>query len=122
MTPRHLTIAAVCALAWLAPVVAQAHAHLDHASPAVGSTVTKAPKEVAIWFTEALEPKFSSIEVRDAKGVAVQAGPATLAPDNTAQLRVPLKALTPGTYKVMWRVLSVDTHRSQGTFTFKVGR
>ena len=30
------------------------------------------------------------------------------------QLRVPLKALPPGTYKVIWRVLSVDTHRTQG--------
>ncbi|HJS62184.1 MAG TPA: copper resistance protein CopC, partial [Pseudolabrys sp.] len=27
----------------------------------------------------------------------------------------------PGTYKVFWRVLSVDTHRAQGDFTFRVG-
>ena len=61
------------------------------------------------------------IEVRDGKGVAVTAGTATLVPGNTAQLRVPLKDLAPGTYKVIWRVLSVDTHRSQGEFSFRVG-
>ena len=106
----------------LLPVAAFAHAHLDHASPAVGSTVTQAPTEVSLWFTEALEAKFSTIEVRDAQGTAVQAGPATLARDNAAQLRVPLKALPLGTYNVIWRVLSVDTHRTQGNFTFRVGR
>ena len=40
---------------------------------------------------------------------------------SAAQLRVPLKAMPPGTYKVIWRVLSVDTHRAQGDFTFRVG-
>jgi len=102
-------------------MAALAHAHLDHASPTVGSTVAQPPKEVSLWFTEALEAKFSTVEVRDAQGRLVQAGPATLASDNTAQLRVPLKALSPGTYKVIWRVLSVDTHRTQGDFTFRVG-
>ena len=38
------------------------------------------------------------------------------------ELRVPLKALPPGTYQVTWRVLSVDTHRTQGNFTFHVGQ
>ncbi|MSP32816.1 MAG: hypothetical protein EXR03_08360 [Pseudolabrys sp.] len=31
------------------------------------------------------------------------------------------QAAAAGTYKVIWRVLSVDTHRSQGNFTFRVG-
>jgi methionine-rich copper-binding protein CopC len=121
MTLNRLTFAAVCVTSLLLPAYADAHAHLDHAAPAVGSTVQAAPKQVAIWFTEALEPKFSTIEVHDSKGAAMQAGPATLAPDNTAELRVPLKPLTAGTYKVIWHVLSVDTHRTQGDFTFRVG-
>lgn len=100
---------------------ALAHAHLDRAMPAPASVQATAPKEVVIWFTEALEAKFSTIEVRDGTGAAMQAGPASLVPGNTAQLRVPLKPLSPGTYKVIWRVLSVDTHRSKGEFSFKVG-
>lgn len=118
----HRSIAAVIGAGFvLAPMLALAHAQLDRASPAAGSTVVQAPKEVSIWFTEALEPKFSTIEVRDAGGAAVHTGTAKLAEDNAAQLRVPLKPLPPGTYRVIWRVLSVDTHRTQGDFTFRVG-
>jgi hypothetical protein len=100
---------------------ALAHAHLDHATPKVGSTVAQSPKEVMLWFTEKLEPAFSSIEVRNEQGAAVNAGKATVVGDRT-QLRVSLKSLPPGTYKVIWRVLSVDTHRTQGDFTFRVGQ
>jgi copper resistance protein C len=98
-----------------------AHAHLDRASPAVGSTVTPAPKEVVLWFTNQLEPAFSSIEVRDEKGASVQAGKAVVDRSNRARMSVPLKALPRGSYKVMWRVLSADTHRTQGDFSFRVG-
>jgi methionine-rich copper-binding protein CopC len=104
----------------VAPVAASAHAMLDHASPAVGSAVAAPPKEVVLSFTEKLEPKFSSIEVRNMQGAAVQAGKATLGAAPT-DLRVALKPLPPGTYKVIWRVLSVDTHRTNGSFTFRVG-
>jgi len=98
-----------------------AHAHLDGASPAVGSTVSAAPKEVVLWFTNQLEPAFSAIEVRNEKGAPMQAGKASVDRRDRTQLRVPLKALSPGTYKVIWRVLSVDTHRTQGDFSFRVG-
>jgi hypothetical protein len=118
---RRVVIGMLSMAAMLTPLPALAHAHLDHAMPAPNSVQANAPKEVVIWFTEALEAKFSTIEVRDGKGVAVTAGAPALVPGNTAQLRVPLKALTPGTYRVIWRVLSVDTHRSKGEFSFKVG-
>ena len=32
----------------------------DHASPLVGGTVAAAPREVTLWFTQSLEPAFSS--------------------------------------------------------------
>lgn len=102
-----------------APVFA--HAHLDRASPSVGSTVTPAPREVVLWFTNQLEPAFSSIEVRDEKGTSVQTGKAVVDRSNRTRMSVSLKALPPGSYKVMWRVLSVDTHRTQGDFSFRVG-
>jgi methionine-rich copper-binding protein CopC len=35
---------------------------------------------------------------------------------------VGLKALPPGTYQVHWRVLSVDTHKTEGNFSFSVGQ
>ncbi|WP_210209938.1 copper homeostasis periplasmic binding protein CopC [Pseudolabrys taiwanensis] len=118
---RSVSFALVCAGALMAPVAAFAHAHLDRSTPAAGTALKEPPPEVMLWFTEAVEPKFSSIEVRDAKGAAVQDGAAAAVPGNTAQLRVKLKPLAAGTYTVKWRVLSVDTHRSQGDFTFRVG-
>jgi copper resistance protein C len=117
----RFTFALALAGSLLAPAAARAHAHLDRASPPVGSTVAAAPAEVVLWFTETLEPAFSSIEVRNAAGAAVQAGSASVDPKQRTLLRVPLEPLAPGTYKVIWRVLSVDTHRSQGDFTFRVG-
>ena len=118
---KHAHVLIVSALLCAAPTFAKAHAFLDHASPRVGNTVTSAPREVVLWFTQKLEPAFSSIEVRNEQGATVTAGKATVVGDRT-QLRVPLKALPPGSYKVIWRVLSVDTHRTEGNFTFRVGR
>jgi copper resistance protein C len=104
----------------LLPAVALAHAMLDHAIPRVGSTVATAPKELTLWFTEKLEPAFSIAEVRNTQG-AVQSAKAYVDGRDRTELHVPLKALPPGTYLVTWRVLSVDTHRTQGTFRFTVG-
>jgi hypothetical protein len=123
MIIRRLPIAAACLGALLlGSGRAYAHAHLDHASPAIGGAVATAPKEVVLWFTEALEPKFSGIVVQDITGAAVQDGAATIDSGNTAELHVAVKALLPGMYKVIWHVLSVDTHRTQGDFTFTVNK
>ncbi len=98
---------------------AGAHAHLDRSEPRVDSTATPAPREVSLSFTEGLEPTFSAVEVRDAEGARVDEGKAQV---SGRTMRVGLKALPPGTYKVYWRALSVDTHKTEGTFTFRVGK
>ena len=102
----------------LAPVAAQAHAFLDRASPLVGSTVPAAPHEVVLTFTQNLEPAFSTAQVTDAGGARVDQGKAQVS-GNT--MTVGLKALGPGSYKVHWHALSVDTHTTEGAFTFHVG-
>jgi methionine-rich copper-binding protein CopC len=84
--------------------------------------VSVAPKSVILTFTEKLEPAFSTVEVQNAQGASVQAGKATVDPNDRTRLRVALKPLSPGTYKVIWHVLSVDTHRTQGDFSFSVGK
>ncbi len=117
----RLVVLAFIALVLALPGSARAHSGLARSSPAAGSTVSPSPKEVVLSFTEKLEPNFSTIEVRDAKGAPMHAGKSSVDAALHTQMRVALKALAPGTYKVIWRVLSVDTHRSQGTFTFRVG-
>ena len=103
-----------------APAVVRAHAFLDHSDPAVGSTVPTAPSEVHIWFTQELEPAFSWIQITDRTGTSVNDGPSTVDPNNKQEMDIKLKPLQAGTYTVKWHALSVDTHTTQGDFTFQV--
>jgi copper resistance protein C len=103
----------------LASSVAHAHAMLDHANPPVGGTVSAAPRQVSLTFTQNLEGSFSSIEVTDGAGTRVDTGKAQVS-GNT--MRVGLRGLRPGSYHVRWHALSVDTHKTEGSFTFHVGQ
>ena len=98
---------------------AHAHAMLASASPPVGGSVGAAPRQVTLSFTQGLEPAFSSVQVTDSKGARVDAGKAQV---SGSTMTVGLKALSPGTYKVHWHVLSVDTHKTEGSFSFRVGQ
>jgi copper resistance protein C len=99
---------------------ARAHAFLDHASPAVGSSVPTAPPAVTLWFTQDLEPAFSDATVTNEAGQRVDLGKAQIPRGSPDELQIGLKPLTPGTYLVSWHVVSVDTHPTEGTFTFDV--
>lgn len=99
----------------------EAHAFLQHAEPGVGSTVPSSPNEVKIQFTEAVEPALSKIQVFAASGKEVDKGNVHVDPSDPALLRVSVPPLGPGTYRVTWRVVSVDTHVTNGSFTFQVG-
>jgi methionine-rich copper-binding protein CopC len=116
---RMLTFAISALLTVMAGTAAEAHAFLDHAEPRVGSTVPTAPREVVLSYTQNLEPAFSSIEVSDANGARVDLGKPSI---SASTMRVGLKQLAPGTYRVRWQVLSVDTHTTEGSFTFHVGK
>lgn len=112
-----------CLFAAALPLVAAgaafAHADLASAVPAVGATVPTAPTEVAITFTEEVAPKFSGIQVLDAKGARVDQGEAQTAADNAKLLSVGLKPLSPGVYKVVWHATAADdSHKTKGDFTF----
>ncbi len=115
---RTLIAVITAAVVALAAGPADAHAHLDHASPQVGATVQTAPHDVTIWFTQNLEPAFSTVEVTGPSGARVDQGKPQIS-GNT--MRVAIKAAGPGTYHVHWHAVSVDTHTTQGDFAFTVG-
>ena len=100
----------------------EAHAFLKDANPEVGSTVQTSPSEVRIRFTENIEPAVSTIEVFDASGKEVDKRDLHLDRSDRALLHVSLPPLGAGTYKVVWRVVSVDTHVTNGNFTFRIVR
>jgi methionine-rich copper-binding protein CopC len=99
---------------------AWAHAFLDHADPKVGSTVTGSPSEVKAWFTQELEPAFSSIQVSDAQGREVDRKDMHLDDKDKKLMIVSLPSLPAGTYTVNWQAVSVDTHHTQGHFEFTI--
>jgi methionine-rich copper-binding protein CopC len=113
-------ILSFCLLVLLPAARVSAHAFLERSDPSVGGKVHSAPTAVRICFTEAIEPRFSSIQVFDATGKQVDKKDTHSDPSNRSLLQVSLPRLGPGTYKVVWRVVSVDTHRTNGDFTFEI--
>ena len=117
------TSAAVVALfaACLIATSVYAHPTLKSASPPVDGTTTTPPTELRLNFSEAVILKFSSIEVRDQGGMKVATGKVATDAKDEKQLVVPLQApLKAGAYTVRWTVVTADTHRVNGTYSFKV--
>jgi len=122
MAIRHALIATAASAAlslWAA--AAFAHAHLVRATPAEGGTVKAAPAEVTLKFSERLEPAFTSAVIRDAAGKQVDKADAHVDKADRTMVRVSVPSLEPGVYTVEWRVMSADTHKVNGNFTFRVG-
>jgi hypothetical protein len=108
------------AMVLLGTATVRAHGILERAEPRVGSQVRAAPAQVRLWFTGGLEPAFSSAQVVDEAGRRVDKADAQVDASNRALLRVSLPPLGAGTYRVIWRVLSIDGHVTQGEFSFRV--
>ena len=110
----------VFAIGGVTIVHVHAHAFLDHAKPAVGSKVKQTPHAVRIWFTEPIMTGSSSIKVFGAMGKQVDKKDTGSDVTNKSLLHVSLPLLTPGTYIVIWSVMSVDGHHTTGNFSFHV--
>jgi copper resistance protein C len=117
--PKLLLALAVAALLSAPP--AYAHAFLDHAVPGVGMTVSGPVREIRIWYTQGVVTAFSHVHVVSAAGAQIPTSKPVTASADQQTIVVRLgRALGPGTYSVSWQVVSVDTHTTQGTFSFTV--
>ena len=105
------------------PDSASAHANLADADPAPNSVLETPPSRITIWFTEPLEPSFSTIEVLDSQGSRVDNDDSAVDPRDPTVMNVTVQDDLPnGTYTVAWRNLStVDGHTIRGTFFYSVG-
>ncbi|HTR13914.1 MAG TPA: copper homeostasis periplasmic binding protein CopC [Roseiarcus sp.] len=118
---RIFTLKVAASLAFaLAATQAYAHAQLEKATPAVGGMVTP-PNEIRLEFSEGVEPKFSKVTLRGAGGAAAPLGAPKVEAGHPNVLIAPIaKPLAPGVYTVHWHAVSVDTHHTQGNFSFTV--
>jgi methionine-rich copper-binding protein CopC len=110
-------VAALLVLA--APTAAHAHSTLVRATPAARATLKMPPERVQLWFSERLEPAYSSASVwREDQRIDRQ--DSAVSPQDPKLLTVSVPALTPGKYVVRYRVLSVDGHVVEGRLPFTV--
>lgn len=84
------------------------------------STLKRAPKEVKLYFSERLEPAYSTVRVENGHGARMDRGDGHVDRANPFLLRVTVSPLAQGVYTVLWRVLSVDSHITEGRFTFRI--
>ena len=122
VTRRRLLglLAGALGLAALPVRPAAAHAALVRSSPARRATVGRSPARVQLWFSERLEPAYSTVSVWTEDGRRVDADDARVEANDPAQLSVGLPTLPPGRYTVRFRVLSVDGHIVEATLPFAV--
>ena len=118
MKTYHLLL--IPALVVVFPALGRAHAFVDHAEPKVGATVRASPTEVKVWFTQKLVAPFSNLQVFDGAGKEVDKCDKKVSPSDPALFIVSVPPLKPGKYKVVWRAASVDTHVTNGDFSFEV--
>lgn len=100
---------------------ALAHTHLTQATPGENSVVKVPPTEIDLHFSEAVEAKFTKVEIKGADGKDVPVKSiAGGAGDEKMLVVIPASPLAAGSYQVFWRAVSVDTHTSEGSYSFTV--
>ena len=120
MTTLKMCISAVgIAIAMSNAIVASAHSFPESQTPSAGQKVASAPSEVTINFDAPIEKLFAKLEVTGADGKNEAAG-APQVSDDGRHLSIKVGALNPGDYTVKWAVVGVDTHHTEGSYTFSI--
>ena len=100
---------------------ASAHAELLSSFPANQELLREAPSEIALQFTEAVDPIEPGIRLLDSDGDEVAIGAVDQSAGSDRMRATIADELADGTYVVAWQGVSADSHRVRGSFTFSVG-
>ena len=104
------------------PGLASAHAYLIKTTPAPSGVLEGPPRQVALTYDEAVEPRFAIISVTNTSGTQETTGSVRRSAADPDTLIAPLRpGLPEGWYLIYWRAISVDGHPVQGAFTYAVG-
>jgi methionine-rich copper-binding protein CopC len=114
-----LYVGALLATVLSNPMIALAHSFPEKESPSAGQKVASPPSEVVIDFDAPIEKLFAKLEVTGADGQNLAAGGPQVS-DDGIRMSVKLTALKPGDYTVKWAVVGIDTHHTEGSYTFTV--
>jgi copper resistance protein C len=120
MSARRLGVALALVSLALTPNIAAGHAVLQRSEPSVESKLRRSPDEVKLYFSERIEPAYSSVRVLNDQDARVDRRDSRVDRSNPTLLRATLPPLPPGRYKVVWRVLSIDADVTEGNFTFRI--
>ena len=110
---------ALLAIVVSSPMVARAHSFPEQETPSAGQKIASPPSEVVIKFDAPIEKLFAKLEVTGADGKNETGGEVQVS-DDGRQLSVKVPALKPGDYTVKWAVVGIDTHHTEGSYTFSV--
>ena len=120
MPPIKKLLPAALAISIALAGPAMAHAHLKSAVPAADGTVKTTPSKLDLTFSEALNVKFSGIEITGPNKAIVKTGEAMLMNSGTTLMVPVTDKLAPGKYTVEWQVLSTDGHKTNGSYSFTI--
>lgn len=118
---RFVCLALLAGLLALLPASpASAHATLAQSTPAADSIVAQAPNEVTLTYDQAVSTSFGAIKVLAPDGTQVDTGQVSSRNGGRTVADTLHANLAPGTYTILWRVVSADTHTVFGAVTFSV--
>ena len=100
--------------------LALAHAKLVSASPAANEIAMPPPSELRLKFSEGIEIKFAKVKLTGPDKKEVKTGTPKLDEGDKTTLIIPLATpLVDGNYTVTWQVVSTDTHKTKGSYSFQ---
>src|SRR5207253_298945 len=115
----YISAAAVVATVMSNASAASAHSFPESQTPSAGQKVSSPPAEVTINFDAPIEKLFAKLEVTGADGKNEAAGPPQIS-DDGRRMSVRVASLKPGDYMVKWAVVGIDTHHTEGSYTFSI--
>ncbi|MCW2102314.1 MULTISPECIES: copper homeostasis periplasmic binding protein CopC [Pseudomonas] len=96
-----------------------AHAHLEQATPAADSSASDV-KVLRLQFSEGVEQAFTKVAVSHDGAPVALSSVKTEPADKKVLIVMPEQPLAAGQYEVKWNAVSVDTHKSNGEYSFTV--
>ena len=129
-TARRIALALlVCVTSLALPALtaaprAAAHGYIVRVIPAGGSVLERSPARIRAWFSEGLEPRFSSVSLSDERGNLIPLAENGVLPDSPTQLAARIvDPLPDGAYVINLRVaFASDGHVFDERVIFYVGQ